>query len=90
VRENRLAALDGLRLVAALAVAGYHYTVAWRIDGTHLPQYFLPHAVHVTVYGFLGVELFFLISGFVICMSAWGRPLGAYFTSRVSRLYPAY
>ena len=89
-RPPRLAALDGLRLVAALAVAVYHYTVSWRIDGTHAPEHFLPTASHVTVYGFLGVELFFLISGFVICMSCWGRPLGAYFTSRVSRLYPAY
>jgi len=90
VRRPRLAALDGLRLVAALAVAAYHYTVAWRIDGSSLPQYFLPHLVHVSVYGFLGVELFFLISGFVICMSSWGRTLGDFFTSRVSRLYPAY
>jgi peptidoglycan/LPS O-acetylase OafA/YrhL len=86
----RVAVLDGLRLVAALAVAGYHLTVAWRVDGVHPPAYFLPVAAHVTVYGFLGVELFFLVSGFVIAMSGWGRPLGAFFASRVSRLYPAY
>jgi peptidoglycan/LPS O-acetylase OafA/YrhL len=89
-RAPRLAVLDGLRLVAALAVAIYHYTVAWRIDGFSLPQYHLPTMAHVSVYGFLGVELFFLISGFVICMSSWGRRLGDFFTSRVSRLYPAY
>jgi peptidoglycan/LPS O-acetylase OafA/YrhL len=89
-RKPRLAALDGLRLIAALAVVFYHYTVAWRIDGATLPEYFLPRTVHVSIYGFLGVELFFMISGFVICMSAWGRSLGDFFTSRVSRLYPAY
>jgi peptidoglycan/LPS O-acetylase OafA/YrhL len=89
-RPGRVAALDGLRLLAALAVAVYHLTVAWRVDGVHPPAYFLPTASHVTVYGFLGVELFFLISGFVIAMSGWGRPLGAFFASRVSRLYPAY
>ncbi|MCA2213073.1 acyltransferase family protein [Jidongwangia harbinensis] len=88
--RSRLAVLDGLRLVAALAVLAYHYTVAWRIDGVRLPEYFLPRTVHVTVYGFLGVELFFLISGFVICRSSWGRTLGQFFASRVSRLYPAY
>jgi peptidoglycan/LPS O-acetylase OafA/YrhL len=86
----RLAALDGLRLIAALAVAMYHYTVAWRVDGVSLPQRFLPTFTQFSVYGFLGVELFFLISGFVICMSSWGRSLGDFFTSRVSRLYPAY
>ena len=32
-RAPRIAVLDGLRLVAALAVGVYHYTVAWRIDG---------------------------------------------------------
>jgi peptidoglycan/LPS O-acetylase OafA/YrhL len=90
MQNPRLAALDGLRLVAALAVAVYHYTAAWRIDGVQLPQHFLPGTVPVSVWGFLGVELFFLISGFVICMSCWGRGLGEFFVSRVSRLYPAY
>ncbi|GAB2585766.1 acyltransferase [Paractinoplanes abujensis] len=88
--SRRLAVIDGLRLVAALAVLAFHYTVAWRIDGVRLPEHFLPSTVHVTIYGFLGVELFFLISGFVICMSSWGRTLGQFFASRVSRLFPAY
>jgi peptidoglycan/LPS O-acetylase OafA/YrhL len=90
VRRPRLAFLDGLRLVAAISVAGYHYTVSWRVDGISPPVHFLPTASQFTIYGFLGVELFFLISGFVICMSSWGRTLGDFFTSRVTRLYPAY
>jgi peptidoglycan/LPS O-acetylase OafA/YrhL len=36
------------------------------------------------------VQVFFVISGFVICMSSWGRTVGDFFRSRVSRLYPAY
>ncbi len=89
-RAPRLAVVDGLRLLAALAVALYHYTVSWRIDGHSMPAELLPRLSPVAIYGFLGVELFFLISGFVICMSSWGRGLGGYAASRAGRLYPAY
>lgn len=41
-------------------------------------------------YGFLGVELFFIISGYVVLMSAQGKTIGQFFTSRVTRLYPAF
>jgi peptidoglycan/LPS O-acetylase OafA/YrhL len=41
-------------------------------------------------YGYLGVEFFFLISGFVICMSCWGKSPKDFFISRVIRLYPAF
>ncbi|MEU7906205.1 acyltransferase [Actinoplanes sp. NPDC049118] len=89
-RRPRLPALDGLRLICALAVAGYHYGVSWRLDGIHPPAHFVPHAGHVLIYGFLGVEVFFLISGFVICMSGWGRSPRDFLASRAGRLYPAF
>jgi peptidoglycan/LPS O-acetylase OafA/YrhL len=87
--RRRLEVLDGLRLVAALAVVLYHYTsfdTVWDAPTTSL---FGPIAI-AGRFGWLGVELFFLISGFVICMSTWGRSLGDFFVSRVTRLYPAY
>ncbi|NMO53392.1 acyltransferase [Actinoplanes sp. TBRC 11911] len=87
---TRLYAVDGLRLVCALAVAGYHYGVSWRLDGVHPPAYFLPYASHVLIFGFLGVEVFFLISGFVIGMSGWGRSLRQFAVARAARLYPAF
>ncbi|AEV84214.1 acyltransferase [Actinoplanes sp. SE50] len=85
----RLYVLDAMRLVCALAVAGYHFGDSWWADGTHRPAYFLPHAAPVLIYGFLGVEVFFLISGFVILMSGWGRTVRAFAASRAARLYPA-
>ena len=85
----RLFVLDGLRLVCALAVAGYHFGNSWRLDGVHRPAYFLPDAAPVLIYGFLGVEVFFLISGFVILMSSWGRTVREFAASRAARLYPA-
>ncbi|MDT0455009.1 acyltransferase [Streptomyces sp. DSM 41527] len=85
----RLYALDGLRFVAALLVVAYHYITlrdGWGKD----PEAISSSVYHLSEYGWLGVEVFFLISGFVICMSGWGRSLGDFVTSRVSRLYPAY
>ncbi|WP_431043941.1 acyltransferase family protein [Streptomyces sp. P1-3] len=89
----RLRALDGLRLLAALMVAAYHYggrggeiSQAWGSS----PRDQFPTASGYFAYGCLGVQIFFVISGFVICMSGWGRPLRGFFASRVSRLFPAY
>ncbi|MFF1452019.1 acyltransferase family protein [Streptomyces sp. NPDC058274] len=89
----RLRALDGLRLIAALMVAGYHYggrdgevTEAWGSS----PKHQFPTLHEWFAYGCLGVQVFFVISGFVICMSGWGRPLRAFFASRASRLLPSY
>ncbi|GAB2598219.1 acyltransferase [Paractinoplanes abujensis] len=87
---SRLPVLDGLRLIAALMVVVYHYTYRapgpW---GAHTAAVFSDVAP-VTAYGWLGVQLFFIISGFVICMSAWGRSLSGFAVSRVVRLFPAY
>ncbi|KUL38186.1 acyltransferase [Streptomyces sp. NRRL F-4489] len=88
----RLAAIDGLRLVAALAVAAYHYvgTTTPRFWGAHDPRQFAPVLHGISRYGWLGVEFFFLISGFVICLSCWGRTPAQFVVSRASRLFPAY
>ncbi|MFB7996339.1 acyltransferase family protein [Streptomyces sp. NPDC056002] len=92
-RAPRLRALDGLRLIAALMVAAYHYggrdgevSQAW---GTS-PKVQFPSLHQWFAYGCLGVQIFFVISGFVICMSGWGKPLRSFFASRASRLLPSY
>ena len=101
-RAGRIAVLDGLRLLAATMVVFYHYVgvpnakigntgrrdvLAW---GTSAPNVF-PHLLNqLASYGWTGVELFFMISGFVICMSGWGRRPADFFISRVVRLVPAY
>lgn len=90
---GRLRALDGLRLLAALMVAGYHYggrggqiSDAWGAS----PRQLFPAAAPWLAYGCLGVQIFFVISGFVICLSAEGRSVRAFAASRAARLYPAY
>ncbi|MGW6739771.1 acyltransferase family protein [Streptomyces sp. NPDC055025] len=95
-RGTRLYVIDGLRLVAALLVVLHHYVGTARADrpdnliwGRPVSEIF-PDLSAVAAYGWLGVELFFVISGFVICMSSWGRRPRDFFVSRVIRLYPAY
>lgn len=90
-RASRLYVLDGLRFFAAVMVVGWHLVAgnaarAWQAAPADL---FGP-VWSVSRYGWLGVELFFLISGFVICMSSWGRTVGEFAISRIVRLYPAY
>ncbi|MDP9799443.1 peptidoglycan/LPS O-acetylase OafA/YrhL [Catenuloplanes nepalensis] len=90
-RNDRLYALDGLRLLCALAVAAYHLGLAWSLDGVRPAVHLLPHGSGpLLIYGFLGVEVFFMISGFVICMSGWGQNLRGFVASRAGRLYPAF
>lgn len=86
----RLRGLDGLRFLAAAMVVGYHYTGVdipyWGSKPTHVFRVLN----EVTRYGYLGVELFFMISGFVILMTAYGRRVADFAASRVARLFPAY
>ncbi|MFJ2776072.1 acyltransferase family protein [Kitasatospora sp. NPDC087315] len=92
-KRPRLYALDGMRLFAALSVMSFHWTAYIGISGVWqgvTPKDALPLVNRVAAYGWLGVELFFVISGFVICMSCWGKRPGEFFVSRVVRLYPGY
>ncbi|WP_433083526.1 acyltransferase family protein [Dactylosporangium sp. CA-052675] len=91
--HGRLYALDLLRFLAALAVVGFHVLVDFGSRGHwgRPSEQVFGHTVHhVFEYGWLGVECFFVISGFVICMSAWGRGVSDFAVSRVTRLMPVY
>jgi peptidoglycan/LPS O-acetylase OafA/YrhL len=99
VRERvgrRLYAIDGIRLLAALMVAVHHYAGTDRVDQPANAIWdrpvsdIMPTVFRFAAYGWIGVEIFFVISGFVICMSCWGRTPRQFFVSRVIRLYPAY
>lgn len=93
VDRGRYLELDGLRGIAVIAVILCHY-------GNEFDYYF-PGLPLTTVggepigwllrYGYFGVQLFFLISGFVILLTA--RKVATprdFVVARVSRLYPTY
>jgi peptidoglycan/LPS O-acetylase OafA/YrhL len=86
---ERAVGLDFLRFFAAVSVVGYHYA------SSYIPKYLpdenaLEVVRQVTRYGYLGVDLFFMISGFVIAWSAEGRTAIQFAVSRFSRLYPTF
>lgn len=85
----RLEGLDALRGVAAAAVMLYHYS-AWHRNASAVGL--VPHGAAVWFpYGRFGVELFFIISGFVIFMTLERTPsLYDFATARFARLYPAF
>lgn len=77
----RLYAVDSLRGIAAVSV------MLW-----HLTYWVTPHRTAFAFpYGHFGVELFFIISGYVIFMTI-GKidTIGEFIASRVGRLYPSF
>ncbi|CAI0924036.1 acyltransferase family protein [Serratia liquefaciens] len=87
---KRLELLDYGRLFAALMVVLYHYTFNGISNGKVYSIDLITSISNITKYGYLGVELFFMISGYVIFYSAKNRSAAKFATSRVIRLYPAY
>jgi peptidoglycan/LPS O-acetylase OafA/YrhL len=81
-------AIDLLRLMAAVAVMLFHY-IALSPAAGHTSQSY-PELYPVAKYGALGVNLFFIISGFVVALSAHGRTASTFLAARAKRLYPAF
>jgi peptidoglycan/LPS O-acetylase OafA/YrhL len=102
-REGRIEWIDELRGIAALSVALVHsMSVLWLgirgLRHAHGANRILDVAMAVISvpahYGYAGVMLFFLLSGFVIHLPYAGgrRPFvfGPYFIRRFLRIYPPY
>jgi peptidoglycan/LPS O-acetylase OafA/YrhL len=90
--EARLGVLDGLRGIAVLLVLWYH---VWEISWLPAPQ---PWLEFVPETGFVGVHLFFFLSGFVIAYpfvrAVWAgkqQPTWAHFAwRRFVKIVPSY
>ncbi len=72
--------LDHLRGLAILAVLLHHLSAFAKVHVPYLGSYG----------GLLGVQLFFVLSGYLIVQSASRHTLGAYAWHRVLRIFPAY
>jgi len=84
--SDRLAPLDALRGIAAISVLLFHYTSNFEWEYGHP----VPPPFNFGL-GHYGVELFFMISGFVILMTLSRKASVAQFAyARFSRLFPVY
>ena len=94
-RQQHVIAIDLVRFLAAVLVLLSHlaFSIAERGDskpallsGGTMPESILPG---LSFYGWIGVQIFFVISGIVIAYSARGATPYAFLRSRVVRLVPA-
>lgn len=76
--KTHFSLLDILRFLAAFWVMNFHYFLGDSGDE------------HWYRYGNLGVQMFFIISGFVIVLSLKGKTLKEFALSRFIRLFPLY
>jgi peptidoglycan/LPS O-acetylase OafA/YrhL len=77
--KERLPELDSLRGIAAISVVLFHYSAG------------KPPLQNIFTFGCTGVELFFLISGFVIFLIIQrSETAKSFLISRFARIYPAY
>ena len=88
-RSQRDVMLDALRVVAALSVLIFHFGFrGYSADGFETLHF--ASMSWFARYGYLGVELFFMISGYVIPLSIQGRRVRDFAVFRWIRLYPTY
>ena len=82
---QRILFLDGFRAVSILLVLFFHYTYVYvnKYSGEELSSFSIS-------FGGVGVNLFFMISGFVIFMTIKKKDLIGFIISRFSRLFPVY
>ncbi|WP_460610147.1 acyltransferase family protein [Hymenobacter terrigena] len=86
-KKSYLVGLEFLRAIAALSVCLFHYS------GGMLPKLIVPGVKYTFSGGYLGVDIFFVISGFIIPYSLVGKNYRvkgffAYIKKRILRINP--
>jgi peptidoglycan/LPS O-acetylase OafA/YrhL len=88
--DQRIDTLDGFRFLAIISVILYHYYTLYTPPLNSSSLYPYGSSFNYFRYGYLGVEFFFIISGFVIAHTlTTTRGLMQFWKKRFVRLFPA-
>jgi peptidoglycan/LPS O-acetylase OafA/YrhL len=92
LRSHRLPQLDGIRGIAILGVMLCHYTYDLPESPPHSA---LSRTAHALSFGWMGVDLFFVLSGFLIASilianRGAANYFGAFYARRACRIIPLY
>lgn len=89
-RIRKYQSVQALRALAALGVVAFH------THGVVVAHGWLPHIFpRLSRYGEIGVDVFFVISGFVMALVTYGEPRGfasarSFIAARIARVVPLY
>jgi peptidoglycan/LPS O-acetylase OafA/YrhL len=87
--KKRIDYIDLLRVIAITAVICFHFLFS-AISRGRTPNLTASPFFELARYGYLGVELFFMITGFVIVQSVRDLTFRKFLSKRFLRLYPLY
>lgn len=87
--KTRFYEIDLLRFLSAIFIVVFHYTYSAYMAG-HAPIVDFENVRNWSRYAYMGINFFFVISGFVIFMSVESGGARKFVVSRFSRLFPAY
>lgn len=91
IRRGTVHSIQFLRFVAASIVTIFHTHLTM---ATHLPGGMPPEEAYLFGFGAVGVHIFFVISGYIMYLTNFGRSqtfsARRFFTRRLIRIYPVY